>query len=140
MLFDNKYTQCISIILICTVYMLMQVNNNGIITFNNAYSAYIPQVFPLSVSNVSLLALYWADSDTRPSNGGFVYYRETTDAPLLSRASNQIGNTFSLSSFQATHLFIATWHAIGYFSQHTDKVHKRCVLIHTVHYVTNVIQ
>ena len=50
------------------------------------------------------------------------FYQETTNNSLLSRASVSIQNAFS-TTFSATHLFIATWSAIGYYHYHTDKVH-----------------
>jgi len=59
--------------------------------------------------------------DTRPIGGGVVYYRETSNNTLLKRASSEIKNAFGVN-FSATHLFIATWNAVGYYSNHIDKV------------------
>ena len=73
------------------------------------------------MSGVNILVPYWADADTRPAGGGTVYYRETTNTALLDRASTEIQNAFGLN-FSATYLFIATWDAIGYYSNHIDKV------------------
>ena len=53
-----------------------------------------------------------------------VYYRETTNSTLLHRASVDIQNAFASSTFFATHLFIATWNAVGYFNLNTNKVLK----------------
>jgi len=63
------------------------------------------------------------DVDTRPASGGFVYYRQTTDATLLTKARNQVRALFSaFSSFTPTFLFIATWDHVGYYNRHTEKV------------------
>jgi hypothetical protein len=64
--------------------------------------------------------VFWADV-ARGSNTGGVYYRETTESALLSRAMYEItlayGGTVSISS-----LFIATWDQVGYASNGFDKV------------------
>lgn len=78
-----------------------------------------------------MLVPYWADSDTRPAGGGTVYYRETTNSTLLDRASMEIQNAFTLS-FSPTHLFIATWDAIGYYPEQIDKVFNYVTLYLTV--------
>ena len=67
-----------------------------------------------------LIAPYWADADTRGI--GTVYYRSTTDEALLSRMTQDVGDSFSGVTFTPQYLFIATWFEIGYFSNHTDKV------------------
>ena len=68
-----------------------------------------------------MLVPYWADADTRPAGGGTVYYRETTNSTLLDRASMEIQNAFT-SNFYPTHLFIATWDAVGFYPNRIDKV------------------
>ena len=50
-----------------------------------------------------------------------VFYRETTTSNLLNKASIDIQNAFG-ATFVATHLFIATWNAVGYYNSRTDKV------------------
>jgi len=98
------------------------VNNNGVVSFDAPVPGYTPQSFPISGSRV-LLSPYWGDVDTRPSSGGFVYYRQTTDATLLTKARNQVRALFSaFSSFTPTFLFIATWDHVGYYNRHTEKV------------------
>ena len=92
------------------------------VSFDAAVSSYTPQSFPISGSRV-LLSPYWGDVDTRPSNGGFVYYRQSTDSILLTKAMNQVRTLFpAFSSFTPTFLFIATWDHVGYYNRHTDKV------------------
>ena len=80
---------------------------------------------PLPVTgSPPFLAAYWADVDTTPTNGGFIYYRATTAQPLLDRASNHISGLFAqrLRRFEARWLFIATWERVGYYDGRTDRV------------------
>lgn len=66
------------------------------------------------------MAPFWADVARGPTTGS-VYYRETTESALLSRAMYEItltyGGTISISS-----LFIATWDQVGYVPNRFDKV------------------
>ena len=100
----------------------MQVNNNGIISFDGAVSSFTPESFPLQ-NNRALIAPYWADVDTRGT--GTVYYRESQDTDLLRRARDDIFMAFSgRIRFQPVFLFIATWDRVGYFSRQTDRVYN----------------
>ena len=98
----------------------MQVNNNGVISFQTAVSQFTPDSFPL-LGDLELIAPYWADVDTRGT--GTVWYRETTDLLLLDRAASDVQAAFiSQGSFAPTFLIIATWDRVGYFNQRTDLV------------------
>ena len=72
-----------------------------------------------------MIAPFWADVDTRGT--GEVYFRETTDPNLLQDANNIIQNagmqSRGLARYIPRWMLIATWHKVGYFSSHTDKVH-----------------
>jgi len=98
----------------------VQVNNNGIISFANSFGQFNPSRFPRNFID-ALIAPYWADADTREPGSGNVFYRETTNPTLLQRASREIQDGV-LVSFFPSHLFIATWDSIGYFSRRTDRV------------------
>ncbi|HXB10485.1 MAG TPA: nidogen-like domain-containing protein, partial [Bacteroidia bacterium] len=74
-----------------TVY----INNNGTVSFHQAYSSFIPKGFPLT--NYDMIAPFWADVDTRNPKSGVVYYKLTP-----------------------TYL-IVQWDTVGYFSTHVDK-------------------
>ena len=100
-------------------YYFMQVNNNGIISFESSFSQFNPSRFPRFAGN-ELIAPFWADADTRENGSGTVFYRETTNPALLQRASREIQDGL-LVSFSPSHLFIATWDSIGYFGG-TDRV------------------
>ena len=100
--------------------IILQVNNNGVISFTIAVSAFTPTPFPLP-GDFQLIAPYWADVDTRGT--GAVWYRMTNDTALLNRAMQQIHTAFiDQSGFSPNFLFITTWEAVGYFSHKTDLV------------------
>ena len=56
-----------------------------------------------------------------------MFYRQTTDPGLLSRASNELQAAFPMSHVIVTSLLIATWDAVGYFDFNTDKVRLRVI-------------
>jgi len=76
-------------------------------------------LFPTRLGHDTIIAPFWADVDT--TGTGTVYYRETSDPSLLSRAANEIQGTVA-TSFTPSYLFIATWDAVGYYMNRTDKV------------------
>jgi hypothetical protein len=100
------------------------VSNNGVISFDAPVTAHTPNSFPIPGGNFVLLSPYWADVDTRPPNGGFVHYRQSTDPALLNMARDQIRVIFpeDFQTFTPTFLFVATWDHVGYYNSRTDKV------------------
>ena len=94
-------------------------NNNGHLSFAEPYSTFIPEELP--DDDVFLVAMFWADIDTRPEDGGLVWYRITTSPDLLQKALSDIQKTYPTVS-DLDYLFIATWDHVGYFSQMTNKV------------------
>ena len=96
----------------------LQVENNGIISFNRLLNQYIPS--PLPLNEINFIAPYWCAIDTRGT--GQVYYRQTNDPILLARAINDIPSFLHPENVVITNLFIVTWNAVGYFSENTDKV------------------
>lgn len=117
---------------------ILQVNNNGIISFLAAVSTFTPDPFPIEGS--PLIAPYWADVDTRGAGeessnvSNTVWYRITTDPELRARAMAEIQLAFiDQSSFTPTFLVIATWEEVGYFSQNTDLVRYLGHLLYSCH-------
>ena len=94
-------------------------SNNGNLS-PERFSAYIPQVFPLSVST-PVISIFWSDVDTTPADGGFVWYRYTTDSALRQRALTDIQRGYPALS-NIDYLFIATWDHVGYYQDQTDRV------------------
>ena len=83
------------------------------ISFLVQVSQYTPDPFPLG-DDRRLVAPFWADVDT--TNGGQVFYRETTDSQLLKRATNDVTATFAdHRKFKATWLFVATWYEVAFY-------------------------
>jgi hypothetical protein len=76
-------------------YSTFWVNNNGNITFGGPVGSYTPNAFP--VSGQPMIAPFWGDVDTR---GTGAVYTASPDANTL----------------------VATWHNVGYYGAHTDKV------------------
>ena len=99
---------------------VLQVNNNGHLSFNDEYSAYDPLLFPLP--GTPLIAPFWADVDTRPLDGGIVWFRETTSQADRDRAQREIRAIFMEDGFTPRMVFIATWDRVGYHNMNTDKV------------------
>ncbi|XP_028417110.1 sushi domain-containing protein 2-like [Dendronephthya gigantea] len=83
------------------------VNTNGVISFLREVSQYTPDPFPLG-NNQRIIAPFWADVDT--GNGGNVYYRETQELAIRTRASDEIRKHFVRQrSFTAKWVLIVTW-------------------------------
>lgn len=93
-------------------------NNNEDISFNQSYSVYTPNPFP--ITSVALLAAYWGDVDTRGT--GSVSYRITTNSTLLARFNRDIPQFLSTQNVNPLWLLIATWDHVGYYNKKTDKV------------------
>ena len=97
------------------------------ISFTVPFPTYAPKPFP--IAGRFLIAPFWADVDTRGT--GEVYFMESRDETLLSKANDIIQSSTSqshgLSRYEPTWILIATWFKVGYFSSHTDKV-VMCIL------------
>ena len=108
--------------LLCSSYFI-QVGNNGIISFNahRYYNLNTPFSLPSIGPYYKIIAPYWADVDTRGT--GQIFYRQTTNPTLLSRATREIQAAIPDSeNVTIQSLLIATWNNVGYYSRNTDKV------------------
>uniref|UniRef100_A0A8D2NJS4 Sushi, nidogen and EGF like domains 1 n=1 Tax=Zosterops lateralis melanops TaxID=1220523 RepID=A0A8D2NJS4_ZOSLA len=91
----------------------LYVNNNGIISFLKEVSQFTPVAFPISKDR-RVVAAFWADVDNR--RAGEIYYRESTEQPILERASKDIAQYFpEFPGFSAQWVFIATWYRVTFF-------------------------
>jgi hypothetical protein len=93
----------------------LYVNTNGAVSFGAGVSTFTPNSFP--ILSASMIAIYWCDVDTLLNNGR-IYYRETTDNTLLTRATRDIQSAFTSQGFYnfvARWMFIATWHNVTYY-------------------------
>ncbi|PIN93177.1 hypothetical protein AB205_0035040 [Aquarana catesbeiana] len=100
-------------------YSYLYVNNNGLLSFASSISQFTPQALPVSFGN-PFLAIFWADVYNELA--GDIYYRESTDPSLLSRATSDIRTYFHAMNFTAQWVFVATWHRVAYFGSSTNKV------------------
>ncbi|MBK7383498.1 MAG: gliding motility-associated C-terminal domain-containing protein [Flavobacteriales bacterium] len=74
------------------------INNNGNVSFVQAFGTYTSSGFPST--QYKMVAPFWADVDTRPANGGQVWYKVTPTALYVN------------------------WVDVGYFNQMTDKLNS----------------
>lgn len=79
-------------------YSELYVNNNGNVTFQGSLPTYVP--FGLAGTNVPIIAAFFADVDTRPSESGVVSY-----------------GTETVGGHQA---FGVDYFRVGYFSNHSN--------------------
>ena len=95
----------------------MQVNTNGILSFQVSNTDFSPEFFPLSPSTGTLIAPYWDDVDIR--RFGAIFYRFSTSSSLLQRVRDRIeaANFGSVNSFSPTLLFIVTWDRVAEFDR-----------------------
>ena len=105
---------------------IIQVNDNGVISFNSRYILRTPFLLTL-IGTHQIIAPYWADVDIRGT--GQIFYRQTTNATQLSRATGEIRAAFPESqNLTIQSLLIATWSGVGYYFRNTDKVHVYTII------------
>ncbi|XP_040182751.1 sushi, nidogen and EGF-like domain-containing protein 1 [Rana temporaria] len=92
---------------------IIYVDNNGLLSFNTSITAFTPKKLPVFNGSNPFVAPFWADVDN--AIAGDIYYRQSTDIDLLSRATSDIRSYFSLPTFSATWAFVATWSNVTYF-------------------------
>lgn len=101
-------------------FLLLKVNNNGVVSFNAAVSAFDAEPFPLNGSS-PMLTPYWGDVDT--TGTGMVWYLQTNNSELLTMARNDVLAVYTeFDFFNPTTLLIATWDHVGYFDQGVNLV------------------
>lgn len=98
--------------------VLLQIANNGIFSFNEAYSHFSPEIFPgfsSSVQNGHLIAPFWDDVDIGGIDGGSIYYQVHTTTggnvpsqQLLDQVNSFI-NTVENSNFVGVWMLVAMW-------------------------------
>ena len=106
-------------------FLILQVNLNGVLSFNQACNVITPQPFPYK--GYALISLFWENFET--ARFGHVYYRTTTDSLLLTRTQRYVEDTFpSIGGFNPSYLLIATWDRVPqntvYSGGRTDLVSK----------------
>lgn len=110
------------------MYICLQVNTNGVISFIAPVHAYNPQPFPLD--EAPLISPFWADVDIRLPDGyvpgsprGHVWYRATSDISTVLSVREEVIQYFTNDQdFVPNEILIATWDNVGYYNKKTDKV------------------
>ncbi|XP_030847139.1 sushi, nidogen and EGF-like domain-containing protein 1 [Strongylocentrotus purpuratus] len=97
--------------------MLMQVNNNGVISFLAAVSQFNSYSFPVADGR-PIITPFWADVDTR--KGGTLSYREVLrfaqDDGIFLAADDIIRASFvDMKFFLSSWMFIATWDSVAFY-------------------------
>lgn len=89
----------------------LYVNLNGFVSFETEIPAYRSNmIIPFGYK---IIAPFFADIDIRLS--GNVYYRETFDPSLKSKAAQDIGRAFPGKRHYPISLIIVTWDQVGYY-------------------------
>ena len=90
----------------------MQVNTNGILSFNSGYLVYVPRTFSFGVPVV--IAPFWADVDIRQF--GNIYYRQVTSGTDFLKLQGIITTTFNTTGFEIRELVVATYHQVAHWT------------------------
>ena len=95
---------------------VQQINTNGPISFQNAFSRWSPVPFPENLP--VLFAPFWDDLFNGIS-GSNISYRLTNDPAYLQRARRDVlGAQFTgIEDFTPTYLLIATWYKIPHLGR-----------------------
>ncbi|XP_047672157.1 alpha-tectorin-like isoform X20 [Tachysurus fulvidraco] len=107
-------------------YNQVFVNNNGHLTFDQAWSSYTPYQFPVNGGR-DIIAPFWTDIDNR--GNGVISYQQFTSGSVLTQATQDINQYFPQLSFNATWVFVATWDRVAYFSYSNTETSFQVVLI-----------
>ena len=108
------------------LFSLVQISTNGLISFDVPLSEFDGVGLP--IQHFKLILPFFIDIDTT-INSGRVYYRQTTDPLLVCRVSAYVREKrLDADNFQASWVFIATWHNVSYFRGNTNTpVSLRCI-------------
>ncbi|KAJ2949935.1 hypothetical protein O0L34_g11258 [Tuta absoluta] len=98
-------------------YESIFVNNYGVLSFRADISSFLNSEFPLPYPSI---APFYSNVDT--SITGAVYYRETDEPHVLSKAEESVQNNFhEYYDFKPTSVFIATWLDVTYNGPRADR-------------------
>lgn len=92
-------------------------NNYGVLSFRADISSFLNTEFPLPYPSI---AAFYSNIDT--SESGAVYYRETNEHHVLSKAEESIQNNFhEYYDFHPTSIFIVTWLEVPYAASQENR-------------------
>ena len=104
-------------------YNSLWVCNNGIVTFTNSDSSFVPEPFPIQGN--AMIAPFWGDVDNRgtdvPEGANTISYEMNTTEASKSRVDEVINQNANLKdNFEAEWVFIAHWYKVGYYEEQTN--------------------
>uniref|UniRef100_A0A914VSW5 NIDO domain-containing protein n=1 Tax=Plectus sambesii TaxID=2011161 RepID=A0A914VSW5_9BILA len=95
------------------------VNVNGAISFLTTISTFTPVCTPVQ-QNFRMIAPYWCDIDI--SRTGDIFYRESFDASVLGKATDEVSSAFPDSRhIRLRWAFIITWFNVTFFPDTFDQ-------------------
>ncbi|XP_049329391.1 alpha-tectorin-like [Astyanax mexicanus] len=109
-----------------TTYAQLYVNNNGHLTFDQAWYSYSPYQFPANGGR-DIIAPFWTDIDNR--GNGVISYQQYSSGDVLTQATQDINQYFPQIHFSATWVFVATWDRVAYYSYSGTETSFQVVLI-----------
>lgn len=88
--------------------ILSQASTNGVVSFREPFTSYMPETLPRISMFLPLLAVLWTDFDFSAS--GSVYHRQADDPETLSQVRTMITDVNpGLSDYQPTLAVLITW-------------------------------
>ena len=113
--------------LLLIISHLSQVYTNGFLTLGDSnncnLTTYIPRV--LKRAGIPIIAPYFADADMRGRRSGKIFFRETDEPALISRAKQDVEYVHPGVTFSPQQLYIVTWAGAGFYNHHDDMVKSK---------------
>ncbi|XP_035380960.1 IgGFc-binding protein-like [Electrophorus electricus] len=106
------------------------VNNNGYLTFDQAWNSYTPYQFSANAGK-NIIAPFWTDINNQIN--GVISYRQYTSGSVLIQATQDINQYFPQLKFRSTWVFVATWDRVAYFATTGGEPSFQVVLISDGH-------
>ncbi|KAM3592701.1 uncharacterized protein V6R79_023783 [Siganus canaliculatus] len=107
-------------------YEQIFVNNNGHLTFDEAFSGFLSESIPLFGTKDIIFPL-WSDFDIR--HGGQITYNQYTNGSVLQQATQDINAYLPGLDFTAEFVFVATWTDVPYYDDPSSQSTFQAVLI-----------
>lgn len=95
------------------VYPLLQINENGILSFDRSFRNTFIQEFGSFFNFAPLIAPLWTNLDLTRF-GGSIFFRQTQNPTILERAGNLTQQQFCVEDFVPTNVIIVTWFEVGH--------------------------
>ena len=127
---------CVCVCQYSRILFCIQVATGGYVTFNSVYYDLFYYEYDYDesdtsffdeITNLSVLVAFLSDIDPK-ANDGQVFFQETNDQAILDRATRDVEDG---TGFNATWVFIATWHQVTYRYGDTTSPVRAAMLTNT---------